>query len=119
MSRSFGSSRFTTRPPILTSPAVTASSPATRRRKVDLPQPEGPSTTIISPSATATETPLSTSVRAKLLRRSLTATSAMRHLLLLALDQAVDEPALRQDDHGDRRQHGQDHDRHHDRPVDR
>ena len=51
MSRSLGSSALTTRPPIAISPAVIASSPATMRSSVDLPQPEGPTMTTNSPSA--------------------------------------------------------------------
>jgi hypothetical protein len=58
MSRSPGSSRFTTRPPMDTSPSVIASSPAIMRRIVDLPQPEGPTSTMNSPSAMAKSAPV-------------------------------------------------------------
>ena len=61
MSRSLGSSVFTTRSPITISPAVIASSPATIRSSVDLPQPEGPTMTMNSPSATSVVTPWITS----------------------------------------------------------
>src|ERR1700675_1208126 len=47
----------TTRPPMAISPEVGCSSPATQRRVVVLPQPEGPSSTTISPAATAKLTP--------------------------------------------------------------
>ena len=57
MSRSAGSSWFTTRSPILISPSVTVSSPATIRSRVDLPQPEGPTSTMNSPSAISMSTP--------------------------------------------------------------
>src|ERR1700722_10998249 len=44
-------------PAILISPDVGCSSPATQRSVVDLPQPEGPSRTTISPAGTAKLTP--------------------------------------------------------------
>ena len=47
----------TTLPPMLISPAVGCSSPATQRKVVVLPQPEGPSSTTISPAGTAKLTP--------------------------------------------------------------
>ena len=42
MSRSFGGTSLTTRPPIAISPSVISSSPAIIRSRVDLPQPDGP-----------------------------------------------------------------------------
>src|ERR1700730_14536870 len=62
-SRSRGGTRMpragddTTRPAILISPAVGCSSPATQRSVVVLPQPEGPSSTTISPLGTWKLTP--------------------------------------------------------------
>src|ERR1700689_1365168 len=47
----------TTWPPMLISPEVGCSSPATQRSVVVLPQPEGPSRTTISPAGTAKRTP--------------------------------------------------------------
>ena len=47
----FGERPLAIRSPILSSPLVTSSSPATIRRAVVLPQPEGPTSTIISPSS--------------------------------------------------------------------
>src|SRR6266566_4075557 len=47
----------TTRPAMLISPSVGCSSPATQRKVVVLPQPEGPSRTTISPAGTAKLTP--------------------------------------------------------------
>src|ERR1700760_4285223 len=44
-------------PPIETSPPVGCSRPATQRNVVVLPQPEGPSSTTISPAGTAKLTP--------------------------------------------------------------
>ena len=57
MSRSEGSSSLTTRPAIQISPSVIASSPATMRSSVDLPHPEGPTTTTNSPSPISALTP--------------------------------------------------------------
>src|SRR6266404_1157041 len=50
MSRSLGKRSFTTRPAILISPPVISSSPATMRKTLVLPQPEGPTNTVNSPS---------------------------------------------------------------------
>src|SRR5438874_710686 len=52
MSRSFGASSLTTRPPMEIVPAVTSSRPAIIRSAVDFPQPDGPTRTINSPSST-------------------------------------------------------------------
>jgi hypothetical protein len=53
MSRSFAGTSLTTRPSIASSPEEIASRPAIMRSVVDLPQPEGPSSTMNSPCATA------------------------------------------------------------------
>ena len=50
MSRSLGGRLFTTRPPIEMVPEVISSRPAMERSAVDLPQPEGPTSTMNSPS---------------------------------------------------------------------
>src|SRR6516165_8108432 len=50
MSRSLGGTSLTTRSPIVTVPALMSSSPATILRAVDLPQPDGPTSTMNSPS---------------------------------------------------------------------
>src|ERR1700733_3990249 len=78
-SRKRGGSRMpragddTTFPPMLISPEVGCSRPATQRKVVVLPQPDGPSSTTISPAGTAKLTP-STAGRpiANCLRRSVT-----------------------------------------------
>ena len=57
MSRLAGGRWFTMRSPIAIVPPVTASSPATILSKVDLPQPDGPTSTTNSPSAMSTLTP--------------------------------------------------------------
>src|SRR5215469_4853452 len=51
MSRSLGLSWFTTFPPIFSSPELMSSRPAIMFSAVDLPQPDGPTKTMNSPSA--------------------------------------------------------------------
>src|SRR6202162_379789 len=72
----------TRRPAMLISPDVGCSRPATQRKVVVLPQPDGPSSTTISPAGTAKLTP-STAGRpiANCLRRSLTSSAALLFLL--------------------------------------
>ncbi len=50
MSRSFGGTVFTTRPPMAIVPSVMLSRPATIRSAVVFPQPDGPTSTMNSPS---------------------------------------------------------------------
>jgi hypothetical protein len=52
MSRSFGGTVFTTRSPMEIVPSVIDSRPATIRRAVVLPHPDGPTRTMNSPSST-------------------------------------------------------------------
>src|SRR6185369_7519031 len=61
MSRSFGWTLLTTRSPIEIVPEVMFSRPASIRNKVDLPQPEGPTSTTNSPSSIGIDTPCRTS----------------------------------------------------------
>src|SRR3979490_349362 len=61
MSGSLGWTLLTTRSPIEIVPEVMFSSPASMRSKVDLPQPEGPTSTTNSPSSIGIETPCKTS----------------------------------------------------------
>src|SRR6266567_4068801 len=74
MSRSFGATPLTTRPPIAMVPELISSSPAIILRSVLLPQPEGPTSTQNSPSSTSTSTPCRTSLEPKLLRTPLRVT---------------------------------------------
>ena len=53
MSRSLGVSSLTTFPPMRRVPLVVSSSPATIRSVVVFPQPDGPTRTMNSPSATS------------------------------------------------------------------
>ena len=56
MSRSRSSTRVTSRSPRRIVPSVTSSSPAIMRSRVDLPQPDGPTSTRNSPSAMSRST---------------------------------------------------------------
>jgi hypothetical protein len=53
---------LTTLSPIWISPPVIVSSPATMRSSVDLPQPDGPTITMNSPSAISMSMPCTTCV---------------------------------------------------------
>src|SRR5947209_17081667 len=81
MSRCLGGTRFTTLPPIATSPSLISSSPAIMRSSVDLPQPDGPTSTQNSPSAMATSTPRITGVDPKRLWTPRMSTAAINALL--------------------------------------
>src|SRR6516165_7604742 len=61
MSRSLGWTLLTTRSPIEIVPEVMFSSPASIRSRVDLPQPDGPTSTTNSPSSIGIVTPCRTS----------------------------------------------------------
>ena len=56
MSRLRGSSTVTSRSPMKMRPSVTSSIPAISFSSVDLPQPEGPTSTMNSPSRTSSDT---------------------------------------------------------------
>ena len=77
MSRSFESRSFTTRLSIAMVPAVMSSSPASMRSSVDLPQPEGPTSTMNSPSEMSSEMPCRTLVLPKSFFTSLKETVAI------------------------------------------
>src|SRR5688572_18895604 len=62
MSRSLESTSFTTRPSIAMLPELMSSSPASMRSSVDLPQPDGPTRTMNSPSEMSSEMPCRTLV---------------------------------------------------------
>ena len=74
MPRSFGSSQVTFLPLMKIWPAETSSSPAMQLSRVDLPQPDGPSSTMNSPSATSMLSFFSTSIEPKFSDRSRTST---------------------------------------------
>src|SRR5215470_12942002 len=85
MSRSLGGTRLTTLPPIAISPSEISSSPAIIRNSVDLPQPDGPTSTQNSPSAIAMSTPRMTCVDPKCLCTARMLTPAMNARFLLRL----------------------------------
>src|SRR4029079_9592556 len=78
MSRSFDSTSLTTVPSIAIVPPLISSSPASMRSRVDLPQPEGPTRTVNSPSAMSKPMPWITLTEPKLFSTSRKAREAMR-----------------------------------------
>src|SRR5580658_4159035 len=91
MSRALGGRSLTRRPPIRISPPLSSSRPAISRSSVDLPQPEGPTSTTNSPAATDRSISCSTGVVPKRLetpRISMVLTAA-----LSTLDRAGGEAA--------------------------
>src|SRR6185437_8112977 len=103
--------KFTSRPPTTISPESASSRPATTRRIVLLPQPDGPSRTRNSPSVMRNETSLTASTLPKLFTRCLIRISAirLRSLLERACHRRLHEPALEDQedrDHGENRHHG-------------
>ena len=80
MSRSLGATSLTTRSPIEIVPEVMFSRPAIMRSKVDLPQPEGPTSTTNSPSSIGIDTPCRTSKPPNDLRTSRICTDDIKTL---------------------------------------
>ncbi len=76
MPRSAAGTLFMVLPPIDSSPDVISSSPAIMRSSVDLPQPEGPTNTTSSRSATDSETSRTASTLPKFLQMFLSSTDA-------------------------------------------
>src|SRR5215216_4055096 len=103
------------------SPPLIASSPATMRSSVDLPQPDGPTITMNSRSAISASMPWITCSSCLPLPYFLTTLrkemDAMA-LLFLRVHEATYEPLLHQDDHDGGRQHRQDGGGHHHVPLD-
>src|SRR6478672_2906420 len=91
MSRSFDSMSLTTWPSIAIVPAEISSSPASMRSSVDLPQPEGPTRTVNSPSAMSKPMPWMIRVEPKLFSTLRKDTEAIA--LALALHRAGGQPA--------------------------
>src|SRR5262245_33851808 len=111
MSRSRAGTSFTTRPSIARVPAVIVSSPAIMRRVVDLPQPDGPSSTMNSPSETVKLTSSTAGVAApgkRLVTPSSLTTATRESSADGAGRHALDDPLGEEDvdhDHGDDRDH--------------
>src|SRR5690606_1357403 len=97
----------TSSPSISMPPEVGLSSPAMRRRSVDLPQPEGPTKTTSSPSLISRSTPWITSTASNDFRMFLSAMRPMRPLLFDArAGYAGGDEALQKDEHQDNWDHG-------------
>src|ERR1700704_6093428 len=80
----------TSLPPILISPPVGCSRPATQRSVVVLPQPDGPSSTTISPAGTAKLTPsIAGRPIANCLRRSVTSSVAVMISLISSMHRSL------------------------------
>src|SRR6185312_4676525 len=73
--RARGGMSLTILPPIRRSPLVCCSSPQMMRRNVVLPQPDGPSSTMNSPSGTVSEMPLTAGTSPNFLTISLACTA--------------------------------------------
>src|ERR687896_736927 len=96
MSRSLGATSLTTWSPMRIWPSVISSSPATIRRAVVLPQPDGPTSTIRLPSATSrVRSSTATVPSSNTLVTWSNTISAMRSALLADPDRPAGEP-----DHG-------------------
>src|SRR4051812_1514589 len=89
MSRSFGGMSLTIRPPISTVPALGRSSPAMMLSSVDLPQPDGPTSTANSPLSMSRSMPFSTSRLANVFDRPRMLSAAM---MTPSLDSSRGEP---------------------------
>src|SRR5262249_27441641 len=77
MSRSLGGTSLTTSPSTAISPSLISSSPAIMRKVVDLPQPDGPTSTTNSLSAMSRSMPRTASVSSKRLTTLRSETCAM------------------------------------------
>src|SRR5215831_2273163 len=114
MSRSFGGRSLTTRSPIVISPAVISSRPATILRVVDLPHPEGPTRTMNSLSRIWRFTSLTACTSSYFLFRSFIITCAMTvsplafHRARQAGDIVLDKEGINEG-HRDRPQKGTRH----------
>src|SRR5262249_25755598 len=94
MSRSLGGTRLPTLPPMAISPSEISSRPAIIRRSVDLPQPDGPTSTQNSPSAMAMSTPRMTCVDPKCLCTARMLTPAMEARSPLRLSRSGDDDVV-------------------------
>src|SRR2546423_6793482 len=94
MSRSFDSTSFTTLPSMAMVPSVMSSRPASMRSKVDLPQPDGPTSTMNSPSSIWKSMPWMTLVEPKAFWMFWNATVAMASALHRAGREPADHVAL-------------------------
>src|SRR6185437_15112831 len=109
MSRSFGATALTSRSSMKICPEVTVSSPAIIASKVDLPQPEGPTRAMNSPSRASMSMPFRTSTGPNRLCTPLIVSVAMRLLdrsqsetadKILAAEEIDQQRRQRRDQHG-------------------
>src|SRR5215210_4368829 len=112
--RSFGSRSLTTRSPILSVPSLMSSSPTIMLRRVDFPQPEGPTRMKNSPSSTVKSAESTASVPSgnRLLTESTSMTAMRPTSRALALDGTGRQPghdAALEDQHHDDDRDGDHH----------
>src|SRR5690349_2672681 len=121
MSRSPGANPLTTEPPILISPEVGLSSPASRRSAVLLPHPDGPTKIRNSPSPTVRFRPLRATTSPAYFRttsRNSTSANVIPSTLDSGTGDRLDEVPLRADEHQQHRQQTHHVRRHQQWPLD-
>src|ERR1700689_3840178 len=89
MSPSFGATELTILPSMRISPSLALSSPAIMANKVDLPQPDGPTSAMNSPVRASRAIPLRTSPEPK---RLVSREPVSGGMVALSLDGALREP---------------------------
>src|SRR6185437_2317260 len=90
MSRSLGATELTSVPSMRISPSLTLSSPAIMARRVDLPQPDGPTSATNSPVCASSSIPLRTSTEPnRLCSREMVSVA----MIVPSFDGALSEPA--------------------------
>ena len=105
MSRLFGDRSLTTRSPIRTTPSLISSRPATIRSAVVFPHPEGPTSTMNSPSAISRSSRSTARVPSpNTFETSSNATLAMAYSFTAPPSNPADERALREEE-DDRHRH--------------
>src|SRR4029078_454818 len=118
MARSLAATWLTCRSPMQISPPLMVSRPAMDLSKVDLPQPEGPTSTATSPSAMSSSIDFSTAMGPKLLWTLRKETEAMGLTLDGAGGEAGDQIALQEQEEQADRDQSQHRGGHHLTPVD-
>src|SRR5215510_3882575 len=112
MSRLDGCRWFTTLPPMRISPDEICSRPAIVLRRVDLPQPDGPTSTRKPPFSSVMSIPFRTSMVPKSLRSELISSVAISSSLYGASHQAADKISTGNDIDEQRRRGSDDRSRH-------
>ncbi len=83
--RSYSGRRVMVSPATFTVPPSGSSSPARQASRVDLPEPDGPTTATISPAPTARETPRSASVSSSAVWKKRYSSCASRTVAITAI----------------------------------